>query len=98
MLVLFGPKSGKIRVYKAAFVYQGSFKEGFSAGSPEINEVVLAEIQSEKVHEQRSEGRYGQCTEYAKGLRVVCSLRSRLLRPFSDNLRSVRIAPGQRLL
>jgi hypothetical protein len=41
MLGLFGPKSGKIGVYKAAFIYQGPFKEGFSAGSPVINEVVL---------------------------------------------------------
>jgi len=41
MLGLFGPKSGKIGVYKAAFIYQGRFKEGFSAGSPVINEVVL---------------------------------------------------------
>jgi hypothetical protein len=41
MLGLFGPKSDKIGVYKAAFVYQGPFKEGFSAGSAEINEVVL---------------------------------------------------------
>jgi hypothetical protein len=41
MLGLFGPKSGKIGVYKGAFIYQGPFKEGFSAGSPVINEVVL---------------------------------------------------------
>ena len=41
MLGLFGPKSGKIGVYRAAFIYQGPFKEGFSAGSPVINEVVL---------------------------------------------------------
>jgi hypothetical protein len=44
MLGLFGPKSGKIGVYKAAFVYQGPFKEGFSAGSPEINEVVVERL------------------------------------------------------
>jgi hypothetical protein len=41
MLGLFGPKSGKIGVYKAAFIYQGPLKEDFSAGSPAINEVVL---------------------------------------------------------
>jgi hypothetical protein len=41
MLGLFGPKSGKIGVYKAAFIYQEPFKEDFSAGSPAINEVVL---------------------------------------------------------
>ena len=41
MLGLFGPKSGKIGVYKAALIYQGPFKEDFSAGSPAINEVVL---------------------------------------------------------
>jgi hypothetical protein len=41
---LFGPKSGKIGVYKAALIYQGPFKEGFSAGSPVINEVVLEEV------------------------------------------------------
>ena len=44
MLGLFGPKSGKIGVYKAALIYQGPFKEGFSAGSPVINEVVLEEV------------------------------------------------------
>jgi hypothetical protein len=48
MLGLFGPKSGKIGVYKAAFIYQGPFKEDFSAGSPAINEVVLERL-SEKV-------------------------------------------------
>jgi hypothetical protein len=41
MLGLFGPKSGKIGVYKGAFIYQGPIKEDFSAGSPAINEVVL---------------------------------------------------------
>jgi hypothetical protein len=41
MLGLFGPKSGKIGVYKAAFIYQGPFKEDFTAGSPAIDEVVL---------------------------------------------------------
>jgi hypothetical protein len=41
MLGVFGPKSGKIGVYKATFIYQGPFKECFSAGSPVINEVVL---------------------------------------------------------
>jgi hypothetical protein len=41
MLGLFGPKSGKIGVYRAASIYQGPFKEDFSAGSPAINEVVL---------------------------------------------------------
>jgi hypothetical protein len=41
MLGVFGPKSGKIGLYKAALIYQGPFKEGFSAGSPVINEVVL---------------------------------------------------------
>jgi hypothetical protein len=44
MLGLFGPKSGKIGVYKAAFIYQGPFKEDFSAGSPAINEVVLEAV------------------------------------------------------
>jgi len=44
MLGLFGPKSGKIGVYKAAFIYQEPFKEDFSAGSPAINEVVLADL------------------------------------------------------
>jgi hypothetical protein len=44
LLGLFGPKSGKIGVYKAALIYQGPFKEGFSAGSPVINEVVLEEV------------------------------------------------------
>jgi hypothetical protein len=44
MLGLFGPKSGKIGVYKAALIYQGPFKEDFSAGSPVINEVVLEEV------------------------------------------------------
>ena len=44
MLGLFGPESGKIGVYKAALFYQGPFKEGFSAGSPVINEVVLEEV------------------------------------------------------
>jgi hypothetical protein len=41
MLGLFGPKSGKIGVYRAASIYQGPFKEDFSTGSPAINEVVL---------------------------------------------------------
>jgi hypothetical protein len=41
MLGLFGPKSGKIGVYKAAFIYQEPFKEDFSASSPAINEVVI---------------------------------------------------------
>jgi len=49
MLGLFGPKSGKIGVYKAAFIYQGPLKEDFSAGSPAINEVVL----EEEFHEVR---------------------------------------------
>jgi hypothetical protein len=44
MLGVFGPKSGKIGVHKAALIYQGPFKEGFSAGSPVINEVVLEEV------------------------------------------------------
>src|SRR5215218_63939 len=41
MLGLFGPKSDKIAVYKAAFAYQGAFRKDFSTGSPVINEVVL---------------------------------------------------------
>src|SRR5687767_3244972 len=41
MLGVFGPKSGKIGVYKGAFIYQGPFKEDFCAGSPATNEVVL---------------------------------------------------------
>ena len=41
MLGVFGPKSGKIGLYKGAFIYQGPFKEDFCAGSPAINEVVL---------------------------------------------------------
>jgi hypothetical protein len=41
MLGLFGPKSDKIAVYKADIVYQGPFRQDFSAGSPVINEVVL---------------------------------------------------------
>jgi hypothetical protein len=41
MLGLFGPKSDKIAVYKAAFAYQGPFRKDFSTGSPVINEVVL---------------------------------------------------------
>ena len=43
MLGVFGPKSGKIGLYKGAFIYQGPFKEDFCAGSPAINEVVLEE-------------------------------------------------------
>jgi hypothetical protein len=38
---VFGPKSGKIGVYKGAFIYQGPFKKDFSAASPATNEVVL---------------------------------------------------------
>jgi hypothetical protein len=44
---VFGPKSGKIGLYKGAFIYQGPFKEDFCAGSPAINEVVLEEEFSE---------------------------------------------------
>jgi hypothetical protein len=47
MLGLFEPKSGKIGGYKATFIYQGPFKEDFSAGSPAINEVVLEGVFSE---------------------------------------------------
>ena len=42
MLGVFGPKSGKIGLYKGAFIYQGPFKEDFCAGSPATNEVVLS--------------------------------------------------------
>ena len=42
MLGVFGPKNGKIGLYKGAFIYQGPFKEDFCAGSPAINEVVLS--------------------------------------------------------
>jgi hypothetical protein len=54
MLGLFGPKSGKIGVYKAAFIYQGPLKEDFSAGSPAINEVVL-EVEFSEVHIHHAE-------------------------------------------
>jgi hypothetical protein len=43
-LGVFGPKSGKIGLYKGAFIYQGPFKEDFCAGSPAINEVVLVAV------------------------------------------------------
>ena len=60
MLGLFGPKSGKIGVYKAAFIYQGPLKEDFSAGSPAINEVVLegefSEVRQELSKDHSFEG------------------------------------------
>jgi hypothetical protein len=54
MLGLFGPKSDKIAVYKAAFAYQGPFRKDFSTGSPVINEVVLGPERAEKIVEAAS--------------------------------------------
>ena len=38
---MFGPKGAEIGTYRAAFVYQGSFRKDFSTDSRVINEVVL---------------------------------------------------------
>jgi hypothetical protein len=85
MLGVFGPKRGKIGVYKPALIYQGPFKEGFSAGSPVINEVVLGTSVNKpsfctlwtKIHRPFIVARYSTCVgSPAAATLVSCRLRS----------------------
>ena len=78
MLGVFGPKSGKIGLYKGAVIYQGPFKEDFCAGSPAINEVVLEEA-SRKSNFRFTEFSEVQCSPGPTPMGVPPSDRSYML-------------------